>query len=544
MSAHFQNLIVGQGLAGSALAWTLHKVGQTVQIVDQGEPNTASRVAAGLLTPVTGKRLVKSDTFDEDWSAALAFYRWVEQETATSLFTEGEMIRLFEHEEYRSDFLNRSDPSACAGIESWAGTLQQNGREQSGIRMSPAGRLNVKRYMEATKKYFEARDGYVQQKLEVSSLKFVEEAQIAVESLSATFDRLILCSGARVSELFPNVPNNPSRGDILNIKIPGYQRNEVVHRSVWIAPNEDGTQTVGSTYDWKSLTPEPREAGKMEVLGKLSRMIEGAVEVVSHRAGVRPTMKDYEPVIGVHPEHSKVFIFNGLGSKGTLRAPRLAVELLDLMDGQGPPLPNHSYDRLRKSSAGECRQRPLTTLAQDVVRETLKAGDRAIDATVGNGFDTCFLSKTVGEAGLVTGFDVQQTALEATRRRLQAEGLTNVEVKHQGHETLATEVRPESVTAVMFNLGFLPRHDHAVITKPDTSTRAITAAIEVLKVGGVMTVLAYRGHAGGQEEFDAVERLLLTDSEAYDLERIDSVPEKSTSPVLFIVRKRRSDNDG
>ena len=454
------------------------------------------------------------------------------------------MIRLFEEESHRADFKRRSDSEAVSATENWCGVLQEHGAEQCGITMKPAGRLDVRRYLKVTKDYFEVRDSYSQRALDIGSLKLQNQSVIAVEALNATVERMILCQGATRSELFPQVPNNPSRGDVLTVRIPKYQRPEVVHRSVWIVANEDGTQTVGSTYDWKNLHSEPTDSGREEVLGKLHRIVKGTVEVESHEAGLRPTMKDYEAVIGQHQHHRNIYVFNGLGSKGTLKAARLATLLVEQMEGEGPSKLSESYSRLLSDNAAVgSRHRPLTTSAQEAVEKVLQPGDSAIDATVGNGFDTTFLSRTVGESGLVIGFDVQETALHSTSRRLESEGLKNVELYHQGHETIGRTVAKSTVSAVMFNLGFLPRHDHSVITEPQTSTVAISAALGTLRPGGVMTVLTYRGHEGGAEEYAAVERLLLSESEAYDLQRIDSVPEKTTSPVLFIVQKRRTQDE-
>ena len=99
---HFENVIVGQGLAGSAMAWTLHWAGQNLLLCDRAERETASRVAAGLITPVTGKRLVISTKYGERFTAAKNFYRRVEQETGQTFFYEVEMLRLFEEEEGRA----------------------------------------------------------------------------------------------------------------------------------------------------------------------------------------------------------------------------------------------------------------------------------------------------------------------------------------------------------------------------------------------------------------------------------------------------------
>lgn len=539
MSRHVQNLIVGQGLAGSAMAWTQHWNGQSLLIIDREDQATASKVAAGLVTPVTGKRLVKSDEYDEYWLTALLFYRRVEHETQTALFAEEDMIRLFEDEASRSAFVARSEAEGVAGIELWQGTVQYGGRSQPGIKMSPAGRLNVKGYLQATKSYFSAIGSYQQQEVNLDTDLLTTDGRVELSTHGISADRLICCQGAQTTTLFPSVPNNPSRGDILTVTIPDFDRTEVVHRSIWIAPNADGSQTVGSTYDRKHRQPEPTESGRNEVLKKLGRVVEGTVAVSGHVAAVRPTMKDYEPVIGQHAASKNLWILNGLGSKGTLRAPLLARELKQAIEGRKLTRSRRDVRRLdAQQQLTGSRPRSLTTQAQEAVGRVLRAGDTAVDATVGNGFDTCFMSRLLGESGQLTGFDVQQSALEATRRRLESEGLSNVKLLRRGHETLGEVFEENSVSAAMFNLGYLPRHDHKIITQAKTSVQAIRSAMKVLKPGGVMTVLAYRGHDGSQEEFEAVERLLLDEGKHYDLQQVDSTPAKSTSPILFVLRKQ------
>ena len=533
MLKHTENLIIGQGLAGSAMAWILYWAGQSLKIIDRAEPKTSSRIAAGLITPVTGKRLVYSPDFDQYWAEARLFYRRVERETGTSLFEEKPMIRLFEDIEARDQFINKSDARCQHTTNNWEGTLQSDRQQKIGISMQPAGRLNVKAYLEATRRFFEERGSYAAADIDLISDQLVD-GLVTLNSLNVTAKRLIVCQGSERSFLFPDVPNNRSRGDILKVRIEGYERNEVVHRSIWIAPESDGIQTVGSTYDWKNLTAEVSESGKREVLKKLSRLVKGEVIVLDHAAGVRPTMKDYEPVLGRHPEHKNVYLLNGLGSKGTLKAPRLASLLMQFLSGESGLLPAYSYERLRPA---RLQHKPLTRLAQTAVSEVLRAGDTAIDGTVGNGFDTCFLAETVGCSGLVIGFDVQKKAIESTKKRLAAKGHNNVQLLLQSHVELKSSGEPGSVRAVMFNLGYLPGSDHQLITKGDSSQKAIVAAIELLQQDGILTVLAYRGHEGGLEEYAVVERLLKSFEEEYDLQRIESTPPKHTAPVLFVLRK-------
>lgn len=536
MSDGVKNLVIGQGLAGSAMAWTLHHAGQSVMIIDRGEPATASRVSAGLITPLTGKKLVRSVDFAEYWQAARTFYKRIEEATGQQFFDEGPMLRLFRNETSRTDFLARSGPKVAETVQQWNGVLQENGQKQYGLSMQPAGRLNVKKYQQVTRQYFEDRGSFVQGEVETwGNSSEGQPVEVLVAGRTIKAERVIFCSGAASSSQFPEVPNNRSRGDILEVSIPNYQRSEVVHRSVWVAPEGGGRQLVGSTYDWKNLVNEPTTKGKEEVLGQLSRMVEGPIDVLDQRAAVRPTMKDFEPVIGQHPEHKNIFILNGLGSKGVLRAPLLADRLLGKIKGHSEVPEKQDYSRLLAHSGTP--RKPLTMQAQEAVAKVLRAGETAIDGTVGNGFDTSFLAEQVGKEGQIIGFDLQQQAIDSTGKRLQANGQQNVRLIQTGHENLASYSATGTVAAVMFNLGYLPRSDKTVVTSAKTSVAAMSAALEALRDNGIMTVLAYRGHDGAMEEFAAVEQWLEDKSSGYDLKRVDSRPAKATSPVLFILEK-------
>lgn len=147
--------------------------------------------------------------------------------------------------------------------------------------------------------------------------------------------------------------------------------------------------------------------------------------------------------------------------------------------------------------------------AHTLARRTTKEGDVAVDATVGNGHDTVALAACVGPTGRVFGFDVQEEALDSARARLtSAEVDGRVELIQAGHEEmvqyLPIDVRGD-VSAVTFNLGYLPGSGSDLTTRPDTTLAALRAAVRVVRVGGVVTVVAYTGHEGGQEETEAVE---------------------------------------
>jgi len=155
------------------------------------------------------------------------------------------------------------------------------------------------------------------------------------------------------------------------------------------------------------------------------------------------------------------------------------------------------------------RHRPLTTLAHELLAADLQVGDKAIDATAGNGHDVLFLARQVAPEGLVYAFDVQQQALDNTRDRLQETGLCDiVTLCHTGHEEISTRVPRDwvgRVSAVTFNLGYLPGSDKQTTTQAHTTLQALEQSAELLKPGGTLSILAYRGHPGGVQEAQAVE---------------------------------------
>ena len=132
-------------------------------------------------------------------------------------------------------------------------------------------------------------------------------------------------------------------------------------------------------------------------------------------------------------------------------------------------------------------------------------GDVCCDFTMGNGYDTVFLSKTVGQAGRVYGFDIQETAVESTRRRLMEEGCpVNYTLINDSHHR-ALDYIHEKIKAGMFNLGWLPGGNHGITTLRETTLPAVEAAVSLLDKDAVLTVAVYPGHEEGTAEGELLE---------------------------------------
>lgn len=187
--------------------------------------------------------------------------------------------------------------------------------------------------------------------------------------------------------------------------------------------------------------------------------------------------------------------------------------------------------------------RRLTGIAQDAVSAALQSGAVAVDATAGNGHDTVFLARCVGADGRVFAIDLQASAIDATRRRLDAANLldrvTLINACHSALGEHLADAATGGIAAVMFNLGFLPGGDRSLISQPVTTIAAIDAALQHLRDAGIASIMSYRGHPGGNEETrsvaDYIERLSGSDC---DIERFDA---PGDGPVLWLIRPRRRD---
>lgn len=181
----------------------------------------------------------------------------------------------------------------------------------------------------------------------------------------------------------------------------------------------------------------------------------------------------------------------------------------------------------------------ILPFAHSLLSGSLKAGDVALDGTMGNGNDTVLLANLVGETGKVYAFDIQAAALLATEQRLQQAGVrSRVRLIHSGHEMLAQYV-PPNIAAAVFNFGYLPHGDHAITTQATTSLQAIEAALNLIKVGGLLVLVLYHGHAAGKVESRAiVDYVGRLPQNYFRVLRYEFVNQVNCPPFLLAVEKR------
>ena len=146
-----------------------------------------------------------------------------------------------------------------------------------------------------------------------------------------------------------------------------------------------------------------------------------------------------------------------------------------------------------------------TMLAKNFLKENICKGDVVIDATMGRGNDTLFLKQLVGDNGFVYAFDIQQEAIDATKNRLIENNVyENVSLILDGHENMDKYIENKNIACVVFNFGYLPRANHNIATKANTSIVAIKKALQCLKEKGVISLCVYQGGDTGFEEKEAI----------------------------------------
>lgn len=327
-------LIVGQGLAGTTLAWHLIQRGVRVLVVDRELTSTASRVAAGLMTPLTGKRFAVTDNWHDYRQPAAEFYRRIEKETRVACFEECPAMRWAKNAAEQQKIKER----AVAGFRSLAELITSDGKSPGtalgGIVMPTAARLDVTRYLDASREWFRQHQSYVCGRVDPESLSLDLDGKLLVRSLNVIARLAIYCVGYdSAPALQHGLPFNPAKGETLRVRIPDYKEQRVTHRGIWLVPEQGDEFLVGATYDRERLDTEPTAEGRAALLKPLAQLIsssaERRVEVISHQAAVRPVLSDRQPVARFLKESQPIGIFNGLGSKGTLTAPAIASRFAD-----------------------------------------------------------------------------------------------------------------------------------------------------------------------------------------------------------------------
>lgn len=168
----------------------------------------------------------------------------------------------------------------------------------------------------------------------------------------------------------------------------------------------------------------------------------------------------------------------------------------------------------------------------------LKKGMSVLDATCGNGNDSLFLKELIGEEGMLYALDIQEEAIVRTKAILSSRA--NVKIIKQSHEMLKNLFKEEELDAIVYNLGYLPKGDKAITTRYDSTIESISQALSIIKKGGLIFVLSYRGHLEGELEFQKLSSYLKNISQSeYDIAYIEFINQQNSPPVMWVIERKK-----
>jgi glycine oxidase len=343
LSEHAPVLILGHGLAGCAVAWQLLWRGQAFTVVDEELPITSSKIAAGLLTPITGMRLSLAPEHERELRECLAFYRRVQQRLGVGVVHPRQHLRILRTEQEQQLWPRRRvDPRLQGFLRSDPRPLDAEHFQveaRNGFQMRHGGWVDTAAYLHQSRRLWQQQGSWVEQRLEPAEV----EPQADGWTWQGRHYRWVIdCRGwsAGQTRLWNWLPWDCAKGTILTLQADLGQERRIIHHGCWVVPRGDGTLRVGSTYDKDLRQPYAGTAEQVQQLqSKLSATLRCPWQMTAEATAVRPILQGQRVVMGTHPGRERWAVLNGLGSKGALRAPGLADQLLcHLLDGQRLPL--------------------------------------------------------------------------------------------------------------------------------------------------------------------------------------------------------------
>ncbi|MES2996032.1 MAG: FAD-dependent oxidoreductase [Verrucomicrobiota bacterium] len=319
-------IIVGQGLAGTCLAWQLWRRNAPFVVCDSGAGGS-SRIAAGMVNPITGKNFHPGADVARCIPESVAFYRECETIPGETFWHPLPILRLASTPgEWRKISSKLHDPDVLRWLSDkqapvvpgWEGAVVIDG----------GGRLDVRAFLDASRDFFIANGVYETRNCDLSS----------------STPRHIWCDGAAGLISGRHGPHRCAKGEMLVLDAPSWDQTMIrIGGGGWLVPLGEGLFKTGSTYDWDDLSSAPTAAGRRTIEMIATKLADENFRVISHEAGIRPILRRSDPLIGPLAENG--WMFNGLGSKGSVYAPGVAHRLAHwLLDGT-PPEPHYDIRR-------------------------------------------------------------------------------------------------------------------------------------------------------------------------------------------------------
>ena len=340
-------IIVGHGIAGCNLAHLAERRGLSFCVIDEGGQST-SKVAVGMINPITGRKYVKTWQADRLWPFLEDHYALLEKDLNEPLFHAHPLFKVLPDIDALNTWQMR------LGDQTYHKYLQDNqhshfeginiAQPHGGFYINKAYRVDGLALLDASVRRWISRGFYHKEVFDVSDLTYDKDS-IQYRSLRAKY--IVFCQGHSIASnpFFPDIPVRANKGEALIIESKSLPREVIIGHQVNIVPLGNQRYWVGSTYAWEDETTSPTDAGKEGLLNRLAKSFQGEYRVVDHLAGLRPASKDRRPIIGRSSKSSQVACLTGMGTKGYSLSPYFADMLLDALINQKDIVPEVNLTR-------------------------------------------------------------------------------------------------------------------------------------------------------------------------------------------------------
>ena len=326
-------IVVGLGLAGLAFVEKLIENNKSF-IVFEDDSQTSSLVAGGVYNPVILKRFTAVWNGHQQLQEALPFYQKLEEKFHQKFDFSFSTKKVFKSIEDENNWFAGLDKPMLSSYmkseiirEKVVGVIADFGFGE----LTGTGRIDTHKLVSTYREYLQKEKKIRFENFDYSQIEFTD---IEVNYKNITSSRIIFCEGYGIKQnpFFNYLPLKEAKGELITIHAPDLDIDFLLKSTLFILPLGDNLYKVGATFNWKDKTSYPSEEGKEELVEKLKKVITVPYKIVNQSAGIRPTVKDRRPMVGVHSEYQQLAVLNGLGTRGVMIAPTVANNLFNHLE--------------------------------------------------------------------------------------------------------------------------------------------------------------------------------------------------------------------
>ena len=324
-------LIIGQGISGTFLSWYLQKENKTFLVIDNNDKNSSSRIAAGIINPVTGRRMVKVWMGEEILPFVREAYTEIGHALNIEVISQKSLIDFFPNPHQQQVFTERVDEN-----DEYLHTYPEQNQFNpffnyelgcGEIRHCYTAHLEI--LLPAWQQHLKTNRQLLEEDFEIEKLH-ISDTKVQYKDISA--EKIIFCDGLKSFQnpYFSKLPFAPNKGEALSIEIPGLPGKHIYKKGFVLSPlSTDSLFWFGSNYQWKFDNTEPSKKFYEQAIRHLQAWLKLSYTIHEHKAGLRPATLERRPFVGFHPHQKNIAILNGMGSKGCSLAPFFAKQLTD-----------------------------------------------------------------------------------------------------------------------------------------------------------------------------------------------------------------------